>query len=297
MRFYLGDPGAGGVLLGTGTIPFLGPNGHGSTTAVAWTPDTAGDFQLYAVIDPENAAPEADEQNNVVQRPFTILPVQPDTEPPVVTAFTIDGGASTTANRNVRLDVVASDQGNPAGGVAGVYFVEYQWDMTLGIWKRILFSPIWQFYPTQTGSQADATPATFGWQLAAVPGMRYLQVWAVDAAGNISVSPQQAYINYVPDTLQVAGGDAAILRFPLAASDRIRVRIEPVSGDPDVYLWAPDATDPASPAVVCESGRCRHRRGERGGAGCRNIPGGSPCVHVRVVALDPGDDTSGRRRR
>ena len=159
----------------------------------------------------------------------------------MVTAFTIDGGASTTANRNVRLDVVASDQGNPASGVAGVYFVEYQWDMTLGIWKPILHSPIWQFYPTQTGSQADAAPATFGWQLAAVPGMRYLQVWAVDAAGNISVSPQQAYINYVPDTLQVAGGDAAILRFPLAANDRIRVRIEPVRGDPDVYLWAPDA--------------------------------------------------------
>ena len=76
-----------------------------------------------------------------------------------------------------------------------------------------------------------------------MPGLRYLQTWAVDFAGNISASPQRAYINYVPDTIQLAAGDTAILRFALAAGDRIRVRVEPVSGDPDLYFWAPAASN------------------------------------------------------
>ena len=158
VRFYLGDPGTGGVLLGTGTIPFLEPDATASTTVINWMPETAGDFQLYAVIDPDNAAPESNEQNNVVQRPFTVLPVQADAMPPVVTAFTIDGGASMTANPHVTLEVAATDLGNPASGIAGVYIVEYQWDLTLGIWKRIRSSPIWRFYPPPADARLMPQP-------------------------------------------------------------------------------------------------------------------------------------------
>lgn len=100
---------------------------------------------------------------------------------------------------------------------------------------------------TATGAQPDARNVACPWQLANRRGIRYLQVWAADRAGNISPQPKRSYINYVPATLQV-DANAPILRYELREGDGIAIRVQPLSGDPDIYLWAPDAlTLPRAP--------------------------------------------------
>jgi DNA-binding beta-propeller fold protein YncE len=64
VAFYLGDPDAGGQLLGTTIIPQLVPNSPLTTPAVAWVPASAGETTLIAVIDPEDSISEPDEANN-----------------------------------------------------------------------------------------------------------------------------------------------------------------------------------------------------------------------------------------
>ena len=71
--------------------------------------------------------------------------------------------------------------------------------------------------------------------------MRYLQVWAADRAGNISLMPKRSFINYTPAAQSLAAGAVQVLRYDLNAGDRLSVRVQPSSGDPDLYLWAPDA--------------------------------------------------------
>ncbi|HMN31329.1 MAG TPA: CARDB domain-containing protein, partial [Caldilineaceae bacterium] len=58
VRFYLGDPKSGGAALGDGSIALLSPRSKDNTTGVAWTPPSAGAYEIYAVIDPENAVAE-----------------------------------------------------------------------------------------------------------------------------------------------------------------------------------------------------------------------------------------------
>lgn len=246
VNFYRGDPDAGGVLLGSVGTPPLSPNSSDNTLAVAWTPDSAGEVELYAVIDPDNQAAETDETNNRVQRTVTVRTPPPDTTPPVVDSLTIDGGAATTADRNVTLAVLASDPGQPASGVSAVYIVEYLLNQELGIWIPVKTSDGWLAYAADGAAadqpaSSDSSDASYVWQLTAAPGLRYLQAWAADRAGNIAAMPKRSYINYTPATLQVGAGAALLLRYYLNAGDRIDVRVQPVNGDADIYLWAPDA--------------------------------------------------------
>jgi len=255
VHFYRGDPNAGGILLGSSNAPLLPPNSSGSTAAVAWTPDSAGEVDLYAVIDPDNQIAETDETNNRVQRTVTVRTpppdtTPPDTTPPIVDSFTIDGGAATTANRNVTLAVLASDPSQPVSGVSAIYIVEYLLNQELGIWVPVKTSDGWLAYAAAVAAadQPTSSDASYAWQLTAAPGLRYLQAWAADRAGNIAAMPKRSYINYTPTTLQVGANAALLLRYHLNAGDRIDVRVQPVSGDPDIYLWAPDAlTLPRAP--------------------------------------------------
>ena len=48
------------------------------------------------------------------------------------------------------------------------------------------------------------TPMTYTWRLQPGAGVKYLQAWAADAAGNTSLFPYQAFITYVPATEHVA---------------------------------------------------------------------------------------------
>ena len=73
VRFYLGDPDNGGTAIGDGRIPLLSRARRPARRQCAWTPPQEGDYEIYAVIDPDGAVAEVREDNNVVHRTVTAL--------------------------------------------------------------------------------------------------------------------------------------------------------------------------------------------------------------------------------
>lgn len=230
VRFYAGDPAAGGVLIGDGTIPMLSPRSTASTSGVAWTSSVEGEQQLYAVIDPDNQAPESDETNNRVSRTVGVSQLMPDTVAPHVDSFSVDGGASTTADLDVMLAATASDPA-PGSGLASLLFIEYEYNQNAGYWVPVQNSG-WLSY--------GATHAGHAWTLLPGVGLKSLQAWAADGASNVSLFPYSAYINYVPPSDSVVASQGRIYRYAISAGQQVTVHVRVLSGDPDLYVWAPD---------------------------------------------------------
>ena len=228
--FYDGAPAAGGAFLGNGSILLLSPNNSASTSDVSWTPRTTGAHSLYAVIDPTNTVAEADEANNTISRTLNVLPALGDQVAPHVDNFTIDGGADTTTDLSVVLAATASDPA-PSSGMASMIFIEYEYSQGAGYWV-----------PVQNSSWVSYTraAANYPWTLLPAVGLKYLQAWAADAAGNVSLFPYRAFINYVPATDRVAADQGRIYRYTLSAGQRLVARVHPLTGDPDLYVWPPD---------------------------------------------------------
>jgi hypothetical protein len=235
VRFYQGDPKTGGVLIGERVLPVLSPREEGQTQPITWTPTAAGDDSLYAVIDPDNVVAETYEDNNTVQRTVSVLPPAPDQEAPHVDSFVINGGASTTAARAIRLDTEASDE--PASGrVAKLLFVEYAFSEGAGQWVPIQWSD-WLDYA--------ASHENYTWQLSPPGGVKALHAWAADEAGNISRFPFRRQINYLPPSERVEYNQRQIYRYTLTSGQTLVVQLNPLGGDPDLYIWPPDyATRP-----------------------------------------------------
>jgi hypothetical protein len=70
-------------------------------------------------------------------------------------------------------------------------------------------------------------------------GLRYIQAWVSDGAGNISREAATAGINYNPPSSSVLKGQVRIYRLALAAGQVLSVTLQPTAGDADLYVWAP----------------------------------------------------------
>lgn len=75
VQLYLGHPRNGGVSIGGQTLARLDPDAI-QTLALSWQPPSAGDYLLYAWVDPANVLDESNENNNLVTaiakaRPYT----------------------------------------------------------------------------------------------------------------------------------------------------------------------------------------------------------------------------------
>ncbi len=194
VRFYLGDPNAGGTALGDGAISLLSPRSSASTSGVAWTPGE-GEQTLFAVIDPDNRVAEAIESNNVASRRVVVLPPAPDEVAPRVESAAVNSGSPATVDRNVALDATAVDPA-PGTGVAALRFVEFEYSQAANQWVPVQESD-WLGY--------EAARSSHAWRLIPSTGMKYLQTWAVDGAGNISIFPFGALINFLPPEHAVSG--------------------------------------------------------------------------------------------
>ncbi|MCE7986310.1 MAG: hypothetical protein DYG89_34485 [Caldilinea sp. CFX5] len=232
VRFYQGDPKVNGLRIGESTLPSLTPRGEEQSIPLPWTPITAGNYTLYAVIDPDNLIAESYEENNTVSRAVIVLPPAPDQKAPHVDSFVINGGAAATSERVVRLDTQASDE-PPSGTVAKLRFVEYAYREAAGIWVPVQQSD-WLDYATAR--------ANFAWQLLPPAGVKALHVWAVDAAGNISRFPFRRQINYTPPSEHVQFNQRQLYRYTLNAGQTLVAQLTALTGDPDLYLWPPDYT-------------------------------------------------------
>lgn len=227
VRFYAVTPSGDTLALGDGTVT-LPPNSTDFSSTVSWTPPVAGMYTLRAVIDPDNVVTESNEGNNVIERAVAVLAPAEDTTPPTVNSFSAALEQGTTA----ALSVSATDPA-PGTGVNSTMFIEYEFSQSAAQWISIRQSG-WLKY--------KETP--YAWETSSTPGLKYLQVWVADKAGNVSLSPGHALLNVVPPTDILAGGQARVYRYPLATGEQITVRTEPISGDADIYLWTTGTTSP-----------------------------------------------------
>jgi hypothetical protein len=141
-----------------------------------------------------------------------------------VTGLWINGGASRTATRGVTLTVTATDDTAPTH----VFYVEQHYSIGARAWVPVQWTS-WLPY--------DGQPHT--WTLHPATGLRYLQAWVADAAGNVSAAPMRAQINYMPGSDQITAGETKVYRQTVESGYCLRVRIEPLYGDPDLYVWPP----------------------------------------------------------
>ena len=234
--FYEGEPD-GGNLIGRGTILLLSPRSSENTSRVGWTPPGEGEYTLYAVIDPDDAVEETNEVNNVISRTVTALeslPAERDQMAPHVDSFFINDGAETTDVPQVELDASATDHaqaGASPSGVASLLYIEFEYSQGTGQWVWVKHSG-WVDYET---ARED-----YSWHLLPVAGVKYVQCWASDGEGNISQYPYRAWINYIPPSEHVARDQVRFYRVYIEAGQRLSVRVTPISGDPDLYIWPPD---------------------------------------------------------
>ncbi len=72
VRMFLGDPGAGGVIVGTDRLTTAISAGTSSSVVFTYTPTQVGSFRLYAVVDPDDEVWEFDETDNQIDLPIKV---------------------------------------------------------------------------------------------------------------------------------------------------------------------------------------------------------------------------------
>ncbi|MBX0331181.1 carboxypeptidase-like regulatory domain-containing protein [Oscillochloris sp. ZM17-4] len=220
-----------GPLLGTATVPFLDSlTSNESTNPLEVTFSTAGDVTIYAIIDPEGAVAERTTANNVVSRTIVVAPATADQTIPVVQAISINGDSNTSVTtQDIMVGIDAIDPPPNASGVESVHIIEYVYNDGAQRWVPVAKSG-WIPY-TQT-------PDYYRWSLLPLPGMRYMQVRARDAANNISIGNARQLINYEVATDHIARDQTRIYRYNVAAGQSFSVNLEVLSGDADLYVWS-----------------------------------------------------------
>lgn len=230
-------------LIGRGIVTGISPDSSATTSAVAWTPDTYGEIKLIAVIDPDGKVAESNEGNNTVRRKVNVHYSQPeDTTPPLAKGLSVNGGANQVSDPNVTLSIEAVDPDPNPSGVDKSYYVELHWAGGVGnsgAWLPVKWTE-WDSYANQ--------PHTY--EMMPNSGLRYLQGWVADAAGNISAKPAIQRVNYIPATDTLLEGEIRVYRPATLADQCLRVRVEPASAtmDPDLYVWPPNHTPGSGPA-------------------------------------------------
>ncbi|NNJ13541.1 hypothetical protein EKD04_024765 [Chloroflexales bacterium ZM16-3] len=220
-----------GPLLGTATVPFLDSlTSNESTNPLEVTFSTAGDVTIYAIIDPEGVVTERNTANNVVSRTIIVAPATADQTVPVIQAININGDSNTSVTtQDIMVGVDAIDPPPNASGVESVHIIEYVYNDGAQRWVPVAKSG-WIPY-TQT-------PDYYRWSLLPLPGMRYMQVRARDAANNISIGNARQLINYEVATDHIAQDQTRIYRYNVATGQAFSVNLEVLSGDADLYVWS-----------------------------------------------------------
>jgi len=230
--FYLGVPGTG-TLIGRGTASSIAPNGTAPAT-IPWIPPSAGRYTISALIDPDGAVPE-DPENNLISRSVQVLRDPGAVTPPMIDSFTINDGTPNTHSTQVALNVSASSGVPAITTPSHLLFVEYEFIQSRHDWVPVGISP-WLPYAI--------AHAGYTWELQPAAGVHYLQVWAADPNGLISLKPLETFINYLPSQAHVATQQIRIYHYPLALGEALLARLTSFApGDGDLYAWDPNGND------------------------------------------------------
>jgi hypothetical protein len=197
------------------------------------------------VIDASNQLSESDETNNIIEATrYVSQRMTADTYPPVVSGLTVDNGAREVGKREVTLTALVEDLPDPANptalvsGPSHIYYVELHWYSGMGGGAGSWIPVYWTDWLHYNGSPINFT-------LHPTPGLRFLQAWGADTAGNISNLPDGGSLTYIPSEDEVAQGEVRVYRREVAAGQCLTVQIVPTAADmdPDLYVWPP-AGDP-----------------------------------------------------
>ena len=194
VRFSLDDGEDGSNQLGEPALTLPETSGAVHSPDVGWTQLVSGVQKVCASIDEEDAIAEVSESNNRICREVQVLSPALDQQAPLIERLTINNSEETSTNQTeVTLQVEATDTITDGSlvsteGVAGLLFQEYEYSFGNGQWVPVQ----WSEWIT------DTERTSFSWQLLPFAGKKYIQVWAVDHAGNISL-PASAAVTYTTD--------------------------------------------------------------------------------------------------
>lgn len=230
--------------IGRATVPGISPNGAASSSMVTWTPQTFGRVKIITVVDPTHVIAETNEDNNIIITERRVSAAQTeDTYPPVISNLQVNGGTREVNQPQIYLSATLEDgidPENPAAivsGPANVYYVELHWYTGVGGGNGSWIPVNWTGWLPY-----DEAPDTF--ELHPTGGVRYLQAWGADAAGNISNLPDGRRLNYVPEEDEVAAGEIRVYRQEVEAGRCLNVELTPAQADmdADLYVWGPDGS-------------------------------------------------------
>ncbi len=104
VRFYEGNPGTGGTLLGTQTLASV-PGGGNATATVAAQTFAVGIYPIYVWVDQAGVVPEASESNNLAFRPLVVTEhvdlVLTDAQVSIEPGNSVSEGAPVTVSASV----------------------------------------------------------------------------------------------------------------------------------------------------------------------------------------------------
>jgi hypothetical protein len=154
VRFYDGDPGSGGVQIGSDYM-FASLGGMSSGEAqVVWTPGWAGPHDIYVVVDPDDAIDEDIENNNAAYK--TISVSDDDTDGPEIYNVTVvehngDGDGIIAADEQMLISWELTDSiargllvTEVSIGVEDSVEIQNVWDQSIDTtgWTVLLNDPI-----------------------------------------------------------------------------------------------------------------------------------------------------------
>jgi len=139
-----------------------------------------------------------------------------------VGTLSINEGRQTTTSSTVTLTLTASDN---EGGTGVAWMFIREWGIGRQGWQMSQRNQRWQpFAPT------------IEWEMSSEPGIKYISVWFVDAAWNVS-SPATTMINLQSAETAISRGQIHQYRHFLPAGQTMSIHLQSRAGDSDLYVW------------------------------------------------------------
>jgi hypothetical protein len=202
-----------------------GGGASGSAGVVAWNARDGRVVVLSNMLASNEL--QSEHMARLLQNIVAWIATQHDVSAPVIERVQIEGAGELVRSRQVQISTFASDSGR--SGVGSLYIIEY----TLSSGPRPRFRAVarsgWLSYA--------AASSGYSWTLTNQPGVHYLQVWAADRAGNISVIPQMDFVSYFDGSASVAAGERTVYRIRPALYAPTTVSMSALNGDPDLYVY------------------------------------------------------------
>lgn len=156
-----------------------------------------------------------------------------DMTPPTLKQLQVEGAGTLRSTRDLSIDIQASDRGGARMGY--LYVVEYVYSGdTQAPWEAVQRSG-WL-------SWGNGGNHSLEWQLTAEAGVHYLQIFLADRAGNVTPVPGLDFVSYQPDSASVGLEQQRIYRIRPGVGGQISVRMEVISGNPDLYVFGPNVS-------------------------------------------------------